>query len=87
MKEHEKSLSIIVMCKVFKVNRSAYYHWLNNGCVTNKVDERFNQLIKDIFYHYREVYGARCIKEVLVQEYGVIVSTKKISKYMKELRI
>ncbi len=87
MKEHEKSFSITLMCKIFKVNRSAYYHWVSNGCIVNKVDERLNQLIKDIFYQYREVYGTRRIKKVLVQEYGVIVSTRKIAKSMKELRI
>ena len=48
-----------MMCKILKVNRSAYYHWINNGCIVNKVDERLNQLIKDIFYQYREVYGTR----------------------------
>ena len=75
------------MCKVLKVNRSAYYHWVNNGCIVNKVDEKLNNLIRDIFYQYREVYGTRRIKEALVQEYGVIVSTRKIAKSMKELGI
>ena len=87
MKEYEKSFDITVMCKVFKVNRSAYYHWVNNGCIVNKVDERLNQLIKDIFYQCREVYGTRRIKKVLVQEYGVIVSTRKIAKSMKEVGV
>ena len=73
------------MCKILTINRSAYYHWINNGCIVNKVDERLNQLIKDIFYLYREVYGTRRIKKVLVQEYGVVVSTRKIAKSMKEV--
>ena len=85
IKEHEKSFDITVMCNILKVNRSAYYHWINNGCIVNKVDENLNKLIKDIFYQYREVYGTRRIKEVLVQEYGVIVSTRKIAKVMKFL--
>ena len=87
MKEHQESFNITVMCRVLKVNRSAYYHWINNGCIVNKVDIRLNQLIKDIFYQYREVYGTRRIKEVLVQEYGVIVSTRKIAKSMKEVGV
>ena len=87
MKEYEQEFNITVMCKVLKVNRSAYYHWVNNGCIVNKVDERLNQLIKDIFYQYREVYGTRRIKEALVQEYGVIVSTRKIAKFMKKVGI
>ena len=85
IKEHEKSFNIVLMCKILTINRSAYYHWVNNGCIVNKVDERLNQLIKDIFYQYREVYGTRRIKKVLVQEYGVIVSTRKIAKSMKEV--
>jgi uncharacterized Rmd1/YagE family protein len=84
MKEYEQEFNITLMCKVLKVNRSAYYHWINNGCIVNKVDVRLTQLIKDIFYQYREVEGPRRIKEVLVQEYGVIVSTRKIAKSMKE---
>lgn len=85
MKAYEKSFTISVMCKVLKVNRSAYYHWVNNGCVIDRVDVQLNTLIKDIFYQYREVYGTRRIKEVLVQEYGVIVSLRKIAKTMKLL--
>jgi len=67
------------MCKVLKVNRSAYYHWVKAGCIVNKVDEKLNQLIEDIFIKYREVYGARRIKAVLFQEYVVIdlFSSKK----------
>ena len=87
MKEYDQDFNVTVMCKVLKLNRSAYYHWVNNGCIVNKVDERLNQLIKDIFYQYREVYGTRRIKKVLVQEYGVIVSTRKIGKSMKEMGV
>lgn len=87
MKEYEQEFNVTVMCRVLGLNRSAYYHWVSNGCIVNKVDERLNQLIKDIFYQYREVYGTRRIKVALEQEYGVIVSTRKIAKSMKELRI
>jgi len=87
MKKYEKSFNISVMCKILKVNRSAYYHWLSNGCTIDRVDEQLNTLIKDIFYQYREVYGARRIKDVLVQEYGMIVSARKIVKIMRLLRL
>ena len=75
------------MCKICKVNRSAYYHWVNSGCIVNKVDEKLNQLIIDIFMAHREVYGTRRIKAVLLQEYGVIVSRRKIGKIMKLLNL
>lgn len=85
IKKHQAGFSITIMCKILKVNRSAYYHWVNNGCIENRVDEQLNKLIKDIFYQYCEVYGARRIKEVLVQKYGVIVSARKIAKAMRFL--
>lgn len=75
------------MCKLFQVNRSAYYHWIQTGCIVNKVDEKLNKLIKDIFYTYREVYGTRRIKKVLVHQYGVIVSRRRIGKIMKVLKL
>ena len=75
------------MCKLFQVNRSAYYHWIQAGCMINRVDEKLNKLIKDIFYTYREVYGTRRIKKVLVQQYGVIVSRRRIGKIMKVLKL
>ena len=73
------------MCQLFKINRSAYYHWVKAGCIVNRVDEKLNQLIKDIFYAYREVYGTRRIKKVLVLQYGVIISKRRIAKSMKAL--
>ena len=75
------------MCKLFQVNRSAYYHWVQVGCIINRIDEKLNKLIKDIFYRYREVYGTRRIKKVLVQQYGVIVSKRRIGKIMKSLKL
>ncbi|WP_429697573.1 hypothetical protein [Arcobacter ellisii] len=36
------------MCKLFKVSRSCYYNWIEKGCVVNRVDVEFNNLIKNI---------------------------------------
>ena len=83
IQEHQESFNIGLMCKMLQVNRSAYYHWVANGSIVNKVDERLNNLIRDIFYQYREVYGTRRIKKVLLGSYGVIVSKRKIAKSMK----
>ena len=87
IKEHEKSFSITLMCKICKVDRSAYYHWINSGCIVHKVDEKLNRLIEDIFIEYREVYGTRRIKAVLLYEYGVIVSRRRIGKIMRSLNL
>ena len=75
------------MCKICEVNRSAYYHWVKAGCLVNKVDEKLNQLIMNIFIEHREVYGTRRIKAVLLHGYGVIVSRRKIGKIMHSLKL
>jgi transposase len=73
------------MCKVLKVDRSSYYHWVRNGCKVQKIDEKLKELIKIIFLQSRQTYGIRQIKEQLVKKYGVIVSKRKIRNILKHL--
>jgi transposase InsO family protein len=87
IKEQQKSFSVSLMCQVLKVNRSAYYHWIKVGFEPSEVDKKLRQLINDIFTQYREVYGTRRIKEVLLQEYGIITSRRYIAKVMKSLSL
>ena len=75
------------MCKLFKVSRSCYYNWIEKGCVVNKIDEEFNNLIKTIFEQARSTYGTRRIKEVLKQRYGFITSRRKIQKSLEQLNL
>lgn len=75
------------MCKVINVNRSAYYHWVNTGCVVKKVDIQLNELIKSIFIFGRNNYGTRPIQDKLVELYGLIISRKRISNIMKDLNL
>jgi len=75
------------MCKVLKVDRSSYYHWLRNGSIVNKVDEKLNELIEVIFMQSRQTYGTRRIKAKLLQRYGFIVSRRRIKNIMKELHL
>ena len=83
MKEYQNQFSITTMCKVLKVDRSSYYHWITAGCVVEKIDEHLNQLIKESFTNSRETYGTRRIRESLKQQYGLLVSLKRISTIMK----
>ena len=75
------------MCKVLKVDRSSYYHWLRSGSIVNKVDEKLNELIEVIFMQSRQTYGTRRIKAKLLQRYGFIVSRRRIKNIMKELHL
>ncbi len=72
------------MCKLFNVARSCYYNWIQKGCIINKVDKQFNKLIKEIFEQSRATYGTRRLKEVLKQQYGLIVSRRKIQKSLSQ---
>lgn len=71
------------MCKVLKVSRSCYYNWIQKGGSGLKVDKQLNDLIKDLFIHSRQTYGTRRIKESLVQNYGLVISRKLITKIMR----
>ena len=73
------------MCKVFKVDKSSYYHWIKRGCIIKKVDEKLNELIEIIFIQSRQTYGTRRIKFKLVQQYGLIVSRRRIKNILQDL--
>ena len=75
------------MCKVLKINRSSYYHWIKAGCVIKKVDTHLNELIEAIFIQGRNNYGTRRIADKLLELYGLIVSRKRISSIMKDLNL
>jgi transposase InsO family protein len=75
------------MCKVIKVDKSSYYHWIKAGCIIKKVDTQLNELIKFIFIFGRNNYGTRRIQDKLLELYGLIVSRKRISNIMKDLNL
>lgn len=75
------------MCRALKVNRSAYYHWINAGRIIKKVDNQLNELILAIFIQGRSNYGTRPIQDKLLELYGLIISRKRISNIMKDLNI
>ena len=75
------------MCKVIKVNRSGYYHWVSTGCIIKKVDTQLDDLIQSIFVQGRNNYGTRRIQDKLKELYGLIVSRKRISRIMKDLNL
>ncbi len=85
IQEHSKEFQISIMCKVFKVDKSSYYHWIKAGCIVKKVDEKLNELIEIIFVQGRQNYGTRRIKDKLKQRYGLLVSRRRIGVIMKDL--
>ena len=75
------------MCKIFNLTRSSYYHWLNNGCVIERVDKPFNNLLKKIFEEARSTYGTRRLKVILSKRYGLIISRRKIQKSLSQMNL
>jgi len=73
------------MCRVLKVDRASYYHWIKGGCIVQKVDKKLNELIDNIFVTGRENYGTRRIKDKLKQQHGLIVSRRRIGAIMKDI--
>ena len=82
---HSKEFQIALMCKVLKVDKSSYYHWIKTGCIVKKVDEKLNELIEIIFVQGRQNYGTRRIKDKLKQRYGLLVSRRRIGAIMRDL--
>ena len=75
------------MCRVLKVNKASYYHWIKQGCKSQQVDEKLNELVAIIFMQGRENYGTRRIKDKLMQRYGFIVSRRRTARIMRELEL
>jgi transposase InsO family protein len=75
------------MCKVIKVDKSSYYHWIKAGCVVKKTDIQLNDMIQAIFIQSRNNYRTRPIRDKLIELYGLLVSRKRISMIMKELHL
>ena len=73
------------MCKILKVDRVSYYHWVKTSCIVKNIDEKLNELIEIIFVQGRQNYGTRRIKDKLLLRYGFIVSRRRIGAIMKDL--
>jgi transposase InsO family protein len=75
------------MCRLFSVTRSSYYSWVKNGCVIEKVDKPFNELLQKLFEEARGTYGTRRLKVILEKRYGLIVSRRKIQNSLQQLNL
>lgn len=72
-----------MMCKVFKVTKSSYYHWLNNGPSARwKENEKLLVEIKTIFKDSHNTYGSPRITQEL-RANGWVVSLNRVAKLMR----
>lgn len=72
-----------MMCKVFKVSKSSYYHWLQNGDSGRwKENHQLLVEIKRIFENSRQSYGSPRMREEL-QSLGYNVSRPRTARIMQ----
>jgi putative transposase len=72
-----------MMCRVFKISKSSYYHWLKSGPSKRWLEnEELLVRIKSIFDYSSKTYGSPRIKEEL-QAQGFHVSRPRVARIMK----
>nr|WP_234993086.1 IS3 family transposase [Paenibacillus sp. RU4X] len=85
MFKHRSKFRVEKMCEVMNVSRSGYYKWVKRE--PSQQEKRRMELKKRIKYHYyafKKRYGSDKVAEKLRQE-DWVVSTKTVSRYMKEM--
>jgi transposase InsO family protein len=71
------------MCKVLKVSKSSYYHWLQSGPSKLWIEnQKISSQIKSIFKDSHESYGAPRMKTEL-ESLGYKVSRPRVARIMK----
>ena len=84
IKSHRTTFSVSLMCKVMEVTRSAFYDWLNRPeSARNREDRQLSEKVKKIHEKSRETYGARRIRQELVED-GEPISRTRVGRLMKQ---
>ncbi|MFC2086699.1 IS3 family transposase [Bacteroidota bacterium] len=83
MSDHRTRFTIEMMCKVFKVKKSSYYQWLQNGSSARwHESEKLLREIMDIFEASNQTYGSPRITAELRSK-GWRVSVNRVAKMMR----
>ena len=87
MKEHKAVFAVGKMCKVFKVSRSGYYHWLKRKPSARQIDNQQTlRLIREIHKESKGRYGSPKITRELHKK-GVPISRPRVARIMKKASI
>ena len=78
IKKNSKDFNIYQMCKILKVDKSSYYHWIKSGCKDKQIDEKLNELIEIVFVQGRQNYGT------IMKYLGLVAKTKKNIKSIQQ---
>ena len=72
-----------LVCQLFEVNRSCYYHYCERKGVVNEQREKVGQAVSDAFYESRGSAGTRTLKSMLAAD-NIYAGRYLISRLMKE---
>lgn len=87
MKENRKIYPMWLMCKVFEVSRSGYYHWSKRKTAGRYLEDgRILEIIKHHYNRSRGTYGLPRIYAAIRKE-GLKVNKKKIARLMRANKI
>lgn len=82
--EHQNEFSVSAMCKVTGLSRSSYYEYLHKPLPAEAMkNKEISAMVIEVFAEGRETYGARRIRQRLMQK-KVVISRRKVAKLMKE---
>lgn len=84
LKENQKRYNIRKACKVLKISRSGFYHYLRRPKSKRAIEnEALIEIIEEIFHEHQGRYGARRIQKVL-EKRTIRVNHKRISRLMSK---
>jgi transposase InsO family protein len=75
---------VTTLCQVMLVSRRGYYDWLDRPESKRSIANRqLLAVIRELFYQYREVYGAPRIQKAL-QKLGLACGLNRVARLMRE---
>jgi putative transposase len=87
MKDHQHVFAVGKMCRVFKVSRSGYYHWLNRKPSQREVENsELKTNIVEVHRLSRFRLGSPKIQKEL-EDRGFYISRPRVARLMKQLEI
>ena len=84
--KYSDTFSISLMCDVFGIPRSSFYHYFYYSTDNSEYISTLLIKISKIFFDSKRTYGSPRITAVLRKE-GYSISTKTVAKYMKILEL
>ena len=84
IQSQQEAFTVTRMCQMLEVSQSAYYDWLKHPeSAHSQEDKQFGEQVKKIHEQSRGIYGARRIREEMIEN-GESISRARVSRLMKE---